>query len=128
LIKKNPHAPQSNAVFGLLSTRGEVLSGTNKDWALQTALYIGWTGYSNLGDEAMLEVCEARFARFGWVPFEVWNAQPQPKDPLAGRSGRPHGYLSRLPMRSVPSAVCAFTFSVLRSAEDTRKETSAVHL
>jgi hypothetical protein len=46
---------------------------------LQTALYIGWTGYSNLGDEAMMEVCQARFARFRWVPFEVWNAQPQPK-------------------------------------------------
>jgi len=55
-------------------------SGIRANWALPASVYIGWTGYSNLGDEAMLEVCEARFARFRWVPFEVWNAQPQPKD------------------------------------------------
>jgi polysaccharide pyruvyl transferase len=54
---------------------------------MQSALYVGWIGYGNLGDEAMLEVCEARFADYRWTPFEVWNAQPQPKN-FARRAAR----------------------------------------
>lgn len=46
---------------------------------MQSALYVGWTGHGNLGDEAMLEVCEKRFS-YRWIPFETWNAQPRPKD------------------------------------------------
>src|SRR6267154_630712 len=46
--------------------------------ALRTGIYIGWTGYSNLGDEAMLEVCQSRLAQYRWVPFDLWNAQPRP--------------------------------------------------
>jgi Polysaccharide pyruvyl transferase len=45
---------------------------------LRTGIYIGWTGYSNLGDEAMLEVCQSRLAQYRWVPFDLWNAQPRP--------------------------------------------------
>ena len=48
--------------------------------AVQSALYVGWTGYGNLGDEAMLDVCEKRFTNHRWIPFETWNAQPRPKD------------------------------------------------
>lgn len=46
---------------------------------MPTALYIGWTGYGNLGDEAMLEVCKSRLSKYDWAPFEAWDAQPQPR-------------------------------------------------
>jgi polysaccharide pyruvyl transferase WcaK-like protein len=54
---------------------------------LQRALYIGWTGYGNLGDEAMLEVCKSRLSRYHWVPFEAWNGQPHIRA-FAGRALR----------------------------------------
>jgi Polysaccharide pyruvyl transferase len=47
---------------------------------MQTGLYIGWTGYGNLGDEAMLEVCRTRFVEFDWITFESWDARPKPYD------------------------------------------------
>ena len=47
---------------------------------MQSALYVGWTSYGNLGDEAMLEVCETRFPNYRWIAYDTWNAQPQPKD------------------------------------------------
>lgn len=47
---------------------------------MRTGIYIGWTGYRNLGDEAMLEVCEKRFSGYRWVPFDTWNAQPKPME------------------------------------------------
>lgn len=41
------------------------------------AIYIGWIGYANLGDEAMFEVCQKRFADLRWVSFEGWDAKPE---------------------------------------------------
>ena len=46
---------------------------------MKPAIYIGWTGYGNLGDEAMFEACAARFSGLKWLPFDRWHAQPDAK-------------------------------------------------
>lgn len=59
---------------------------------MPTGVYIGWTGYQNLGDEVMLGVCQERFSGFRWVPFDAWNAQPQPRE-FFRRAARSPGIL-----------------------------------
>jgi polysaccharide pyruvyl transferase WcaK-like protein len=45
---------------------------------LTTGVYIGWVGRDNLGDEAMWQVCQARFPEIAWVPVDdplhQWDA------------------------------------------------------
>ena len=41
-------------------------------------IYIGWTGFQNLGDEAMFELCRRRFAQVHWSPYSMVSNVPEP--------------------------------------------------
>jgi hypothetical protein len=62
---------------------------------LRSGIYIGWTGFGNLGDEAMLEICRTRFPQIHWSGFYRHLYQPNPPQ-FFRRASRDYKHLLRV--------------------------------
>ena len=52
----------------------------------RSGIYIGWVGFKNLGDEAIYEQCQKRFAGIHWSPFLTLDYEVRPGEFIRRRS------------------------------------------